>query len=126
MEKKEISYINVIPLVDIMIVLLTIVLISASFIVQGNIPVNLPEAESSQKSKKTKEIALTITKEGEIYINKRRVSIKELKKEVEKLPQNTDIIIRADKDAKVDILIKVLDVLNMKNFKSVGIAVKVE
>jgi len=47
MEDREFKDINVIPLVDIMLVLLTIVLITATFVVQGSIPVNLPATRMS-------------------------------------------------------------------------------
>ena len=44
MDEKEFDYMNVIPLVDIMLVLLTIVLTTSTFIASGVIPVNLPKA----------------------------------------------------------------------------------
>ena len=47
MDEKGFDGINVIPFIDIMLVLLTIVLTTATFIANGTIPVNLPKAESS-------------------------------------------------------------------------------
>jgi biopolymer transport protein ExbD len=44
MENKEFDYINVIPLVDVMLVLLTIVLTTSTFIAAGQIPISLPKA----------------------------------------------------------------------------------
>jgi biopolymer transport protein ExbD len=44
MEEKEFDYINVIPLVDVMLVLLTITLTTSSFIAGGMIPMDLPKA----------------------------------------------------------------------------------
>ncbi len=41
MDEKEFDYLNVIPLVDVMLVLLTIVLTTATFVVTGRIPVDL-------------------------------------------------------------------------------------
>ncbi len=49
MEEKEFDYINVIPLVDVMLVLLTIVLTTSSFIATGRIPVELPRASRSRR-----------------------------------------------------------------------------
>jgi len=48
MEEKEFDYINVIPLVDVMLVLLTIVLTTSSFIATGMIPLDLPKVVKSQ------------------------------------------------------------------------------
>ena len=44
MDEKEFDYLNVIPLVDVMLVLLTIVLTTATFVVTGRIPVDLAQA----------------------------------------------------------------------------------
>ena len=59
---------NVIPLVDIMLVLLTIVLTTSTFIVSGNIPVDLPRA--SQKSAGAIESQIIeIDREGQVFFN---------------------------------------------------------
>jgi biopolymer transport protein ExbD len=71
MEDKEFSSINVIPLVDIMLVLLTIVLITATFVVQGSIPVQLPQAKASHEEN-LKGLFITITQEGTIFLKTRR------------------------------------------------------
>ncbi|EJS88741.1 biopolymer transport protein [Pasteurella multocida subsp. multocida str. Anand1_cattle] len=44
---KKFDEINIIPFIDIMLVLLAIVLITASFISQGKIQVNVPKASST-------------------------------------------------------------------------------
>ena len=44
MDEKPFESINVIPFVDIMLVLLTMVLTTATFISTGRIPVSLPQA----------------------------------------------------------------------------------
>ncbi len=49
MEEKEFNYINVIPLVDVMLVLLTIVLTTSTFIASGMINVSLPKASAEHK-----------------------------------------------------------------------------
>ena len=52
--KKKFDEINVIPFIDIMLVLLVMVLTTATFIKQGVIPVNLPEAKQQRNRIKTK------------------------------------------------------------------------
>jgi len=47
--QKRFDQINVIPFIDIMLVLLVMVLTTATFIKQGVIPVELPHAKGSQK-----------------------------------------------------------------------------
>lgn len=123
-EDREFSEINVIPLVDIMLVLLTIVLTTATFIVQGEIPVNLPEAKSAQQRKNVNPVRIAITKGGSFYLNGKEVHLKDLEAELSKLPKNTPIEVIADKDVKVEKLVEVLDVLNKYRLRNVSLLVK--
>ena len=60
MSEKEFDYMNVIPLVDVMLVMLTIVLTTSTFIATGNIPVELPRAaKSSVEALKTEVVEIT-------------------------------------------------------------------
>ncbi|MDI6890307.1 MAG: biopolymer transporter ExbD [Thermodesulfovibrionales bacterium] len=68
MEEKEFDYINVIPFVDVMLVLLTIVLMTSTFIATGVIPVELPKASKShEETLRTQTIE--IDRNGNIYPN---------------------------------------------------------
>jgi len=60
--------INVTPLVDITLVLLIIFMVTASYIVSPAIKVDLPKAASGTEQSKTT-LSLTLTKEGELYLN---------------------------------------------------------
>ena len=68
---KKFDEINIIPFIDIMLVLLAIVLVTASFISQGKIQVNVPKA-STAVAFKSDELAklLTVTANGELYLIK--------------------------------------------------------
>ena len=45
---KPLSQINVIPFIDVMLVLLAVVLTTATFVAQGKIPVSLPGATEAE------------------------------------------------------------------------------
>lgn len=122
-EDKEFFGINVIPLVDIMLVLLTIVLTTATFIVQGTIPVKLPEAETGERIKKVEEIQIVITEEGKYYF--RGKEIKELEGFFKNLNRESIIRIISDRNAKVEALVKVLDLVNKYQFKNVLLTVRI-
>ena len=123
-EDREFSEINVIPLVDIMLVLLTIVLTTATFIVQGEIPVNLPEAKSAEQRNTVNPVRIAITKQGSIYLNGKEVHLKDLEAELSKLSKSTPVEIIADKDAKVEKLVEILDILNKYQLKNVSLLVR--
>ncbi len=125
MEDKELSSINVIPLVDIMLVLLTIVLITATFVVQGSIPVQLPQAKASQEEN-LKGLFITITQEGKIFFENRMVSLLELERELEKYQRDSQVQVMADRRATVQSLVDVLDLLKRLGFKKVSIKTEVK
>ncbi len=124
MEDKEFSSINVIPLVDIMLVLLTIVLITATFVVQGSIPVQLPQAKANNEEN-LKGLFITITQEGKIFFENRMVSLVELERELEKYQKDSQVQVMADRRATVQSLVDVLDLLKRLGFKKVSIRTEV-
>ncbi|WP_038055855.1 ExbD/TolR family protein [Thermodesulfobacterium hydrogeniphilum] len=118
MEEKEFDYINVIPLVDIMLVLLTIVLVTATFIVQGSIPVSLPQSKYAE-TKNVKAYQITLTKTGEIYFEKRKLDLNGLDQVIASLDKESQISIFADKSAKIQKLVEILDILKKHELKRV-------
>jgi len=120
MEEKEFDYINVIPLVDVMLVLLTIVLTTSTFIATGMISVSLPKASATQTEVLKRQI-ISIDQSGVIYFNSTKVSLEELGMKVSDIDKNTPLIVRADNDAKLQVFVDVLDLLNSSGFKKVAI-----
>lgn len=120
MEEKEFDYMNVIPLVDVMLVLLTIVLTTSTFIASGMINVSLPKA-SNENREVLKNQTITISKEGTIYFNSIAMTLYDLKNTVQNLDRETPIIIRADRDIRLQVFVDVLDVINNSGFKKVAI-----
>ncbi len=120
MEEKEFDYINVIPLVDVMLVLLTIVLTTSTFIASDMINVSLPKA-SSQREEILKNQVISIDRYGTVYLNSSPVTLYELKEEVIFLDKATPMVIRADKDIRLQIFVDVLDIINNLGFRKVAI-----
>ncbi|PMP68041.1 MAG: biopolymer transporter ExbD [Thermodesulfobacterium geofontis] len=116
MEEKEFDYINVIPLVDIMLVLLTIVLVTATFIVQGSIPIRLPSAKHAEV-KNIKSFQIVINEKGNIFFEGREIGLKELDEIAKNIDKDSQISIFADKSAKVQDLVAVLDILKKYEIK---------
>ena len=120
MEEKEFDYINVIPLVDVMLVLLTIVLMTSTFIATGMISVSLPKASQAQTEVLKRQI-ISIDRQGVIYFNSAIVNIEELGVKIKDIDRSTPLIVRADRDITLQIFIDVLDLLNSRGFKRVAI-----
>ncbi len=124
MEEKEFSSMNVIPLVDIMLVLLTIVLITATFVVQGSIPVNLPKASQKQEEV-IRSLEIVLTKEGRFFFEGREVSLRELEEILKNLDPSARISIAGDKDANLQSLVSLLELLKKYKFERVSIRTEV-
>ena len=95
---------------------------------ETQIEVKLPEASSRQESpKENAPLVVSVTSGNEIYIEKRRILPDSLKKEFlsrEKQTKNSGIVVRSDKSASVDTLVKVLDVAKQIGVQKLGVAVE--
>ncbi|HRD68393.1 MAG TPA: biopolymer transporter ExbD, partial [Candidatus Competibacter sp.] len=87
---EEIAAINVIPLVDIMLVLLTIVLTTATFIVTGHIPVDLARVQHAAPSQPSP-MVLTLTLQRAVYLNDQPVT--DLAAALADLPRATLVVV---------------------------------
>jgi biopolymer transport protein ExbD len=120
MDEKEFDYINVIPLVDVMLVLLTIVLTTSTFIATGAIRVELPQASKSP-AEILKTQTIEIDASGNLYLNGRLVSLDELKVSLQATPRETPLLIRADRNIRLQAFVDVLDVVKNLEFKRVSL-----
>lgn len=120
MDEQPIAALNVIPFVDIMLVLLTMVLTTASFIATGRIPVSLPQATQTHVEQQ-KDETIELTAEGDIYFRGAIVSKDELEARVKGLSTDTSILIRADRAITFQKFIDVADVLNRLKYTKVAV-----
>jgi len=124
MDDKPLETLNVIPFVDIMLVLLTIVLTTANFIAVGRIPVSLPQASRSQVEKH-QDKTIELSADGKIYFDEAVVSMDELQDRTRTLPAETSFLIRADRTITFQQFIDVADLLKRQNFSKVAIQTRV-
>ncbi len=109
---QKFDQINVIPFIDIMLVLLVMVLTTATFIKQGVIPVDLPESQTKEiKEAKESEVNIVINKEGIISIDKVKVSTVELEEKLSKLDKKQTVVLSSDKEAEFQHFVEVMDIL---------------
>lgn len=122
--RKKFDEINVIPFIDIMLVLLVMVLTTATFIKQGVIPIDLPEAASSEKEEIKKEVTVYVNASGEMYFDKKKVDLKNLEKELSSISKNQTVILRSDKESKFQDFVNVMDILKRLNHEQLYIITK--
>ncbi|MDX9813156.1 MAG: TonB system transport protein ExbD [Sulfurimonas sp.] len=126
--KKRFDDINVIPFIDIMLVLLVMVLTTATFINQGIISVDLPKAESSQKkdTQAKDEVNIFVKNSGEIYFDKDRVELSELKERLSAIDKDQVVVLRSDQDSKFQDFVSVMDTLKELKHDQLYIVTKKE
>ncbi|WP_456404271.1 biopolymer transporter ExbD [Hydrogenimonas sp.] len=124
MKVKKFDQINVLPFIDIMLVLLVVVLTTASFVAKGTIPVDLPEA-SSKKAPVEKMKTIVIRRDGTLFFEEKRVGFEELKRIVGSLdPKRDAILIKSDAKSRFQNFVKVIDLLKSSGFKKISIETK--
>ncbi|OOF56617.1 TonB system transport protein ExbD [Rodentibacter myodis] len=119
---KKFDEINIIPFIDIMLVLLAIVLITASFISQGKIQVNVPKA-STAVAFKSDELAklLTVTEKGELYFNDKPISHDALEAEINQWNKEQKVTLKIDAQASFQDFVSITDLLAKNEIKNVAI-----
>jgi len=120
MEEKGFEGINVIPLVDVMLVLLTIVLTTSTFIAMGAIPVQLPKAESGESVQSTA-TTIIIDHKGIIFLDDNPMMPESLRLTLLAIDRNHPILIRADRFIQLQKFVEVLDIVKGLGFKKVSL-----
>ena len=122
--RKRFDEINVIPFIDIMLVLLVMVLTTATFIKQGVIPVELPEATSSENEEIKQEVNVYVNANGEMFFEKEKVDFKTLEKRLSVVSKDQTVILRSDKQSKFQDFVTVMDILKKLNHEQLYIVTK--
>ena len=124
MKLKKYDSINVIPFIDVLLVLLAIVLLTSTFITRGIIPISLPNASNADNLKPDKEIILVIQENGEILLENKIEILEDVEKIILPSSKETPIHINTDKNTKFESFVQVLDMLKKHNYSNVSIVTK--
>jgi biopolymer transport protein ExbD len=119
---RELNQINVIPLVDVMLVLLVIVLTTATFITTGQIPVELAKAKEAS-DRRDVPVVITLTAEGRLYMNDKPVPEDGLKIVLTSHPRDSTVVVRADRVTMLERFVQVVDEVRGLGFKQVSLEV---
>ncbi|MDC8830001.1 ExbD/TolR family protein [Alteromonas gilva] len=121
---EEEAAIDMTPMLDVVFIMLIFFIVTASFVKEAGIDVNRPEAATAVKKDRAN-VLIAISDKGEIWINKRRIDVRAVQANIERLhaenPQGT-VVIQADKKATTDTLIKVMDASRAAGVYDVSIA----
>jgi len=121
MDDGEIGEINVVPLVDVMLVLLTIVLTTATFVVNGRIPVDLARAGAVEPAQAAP-LVLSLTHEQRLYLND--LPVDDLAAALGSQPRSLPIVLRADGRLALSQFVELVDRVKAMGFERVSLEVR--
>jgi biopolymer transport protein ExbD len=125
-EDKPYDDINITPMLDLAYVLLVIFVIMTTATVQG-MRVNLPKAGPAKSLAKSTTKAITITQNGQVFLDTIPVSLAELQQRLTQqkaLTPDFPVVVRGDGQAYYQNVVDVLDLLARLDITTVGLATK--
>ena len=123
------SEINVTPFVDVMLVLLVIFMVTTPILYQG-VDVNLPKTESRPMPSLDRErkVVVTLNSSGEIFIEKERYTLDQLRIEIRKLMAergknltDEDVFLRADSSVPYGTVVEVMSEIRNAGVQKIGL-----
>jgi len=117
--------INVTPLVDVMLVLLIIFMVTVP-LMKAAVPVDLPESRANAMSEEQNQITLSLSRNGEIFLDESEVAAGGLADRLAQIPPGPDgkpplVTLRADKALDYGRVMAVMGELNRAGFNSISL-----
>ena len=118
--------INVIPFIDIMLVLLAIVLTTATFIVEGRLSIRLPASANQTAPERLDPLEIAIGADGQLYFENAALGLgasglAALGPKLAALGPGTPIVLRVDAAARFEAFIAVVDQLKAQGLERLSI-----
>ena len=123
-EQEEEATIDLTPLMDIVFIMLIFFIVTTSFIKEAGVDINRPSANTAER-KERGNILVAITANDEIWIDKRRVDIRAVRANIERLKAENpegSVVIQADKESKNGLLVQVMDQARLAGVSNISIA----
>lgn len=121
-----VSEINIVPFVDVVLVILIIFLIISPTFIHPGFDINLPKAETAGKPENVKAF-LSIDIEGGYYFNRKSVKEKELTQKLKKLlrkNKNLKVVIAADRNVAHGNVITLIDLVRKTGVRKFAVSVE--
>ncbi|MET0151864.1 MAG: protein TolR [Candidatus Binatia bacterium] len=121
-QNSSISQINVVPLVDVMLVLLVIFMVTAPILQQG-VSIELPQAKAGALSGEEDQLVVTVDKKGTIFLNDNVIALADLSAKLEavtRLKPDKQVFLRADRSVSYGEVVQVMAAVKGAGVQSLG------
>lgn len=109
------------PLVDIVFLLLIFFMLTSQFVVQMGFPIKLPKAVTGKVLSEVS-LVIVVSRQGAVYYKGKPITFKELEDILEKHKKDISIFVKADKNARLESVVRVWDLCRKKGIEKVHIA----
>lgn len=123
-EESEDHAIDLAPMLDFTINLLIFFIITTSFIKESGVTVIKPEAATAEH-RESGNILISIRENGEIWMDRRRVDMREIRPNIEKLHierPDDSVVIVADKSSRASVLARLMDEVRAGGIRELSVA----
>lgn len=123
--KKE--PLNIVPFIDIMLVLLAMVLSVSTFIAKGEIKIDLPKSSSAETAAaEDRARILQVDGDGSLFIDGEKSTLDSAEEWIAAVPREARIILRMDRNARFEHFVAVVDLLKKHRHENFTIAAEKE
>lgn len=125
-KQEEEAAIDMTPMLDIVFIMLIFFIVTASFLKEAGIEVDRPDGSSATDQTKAN-IMIAITDTDEVWMEKRRIDVRAVRANVERLKAENpegSIVIQADKGSTTGVVVDVMDSLRNAGFMDYVLATK--
>ncbi len=118
---KQFDTINVIPFVDILLVLLAMVLTTATFVNNGQLDITLPAATANPDQRPQDPVEIALDQHGQRYIDGEPVDETQLKDQLRSVELSTHFLLKIDESLEFSQFVKLIDLLKALKLEHVSI-----
>jgi len=118
---RYMAEINVVPLVDVVLVLLIIFMVTAPMLYRG-MDINLPQT-ATNTIKPEQRVVLTVERDRQVYVDKDRVPLVQLQPKLQTLRRNNpnvSVFLRADREVPYGTVVQVMDSIKKAGIEKLG------
>ena len=123
---QEETNIDLTPMLDIVFIMLIFFIVTTSFVKESGIEISRPNAATADKKERAS-IMIAIKDNGEIWLQRRRIDIRAVRANIERLHAESPegaVVIQADKSSKNGLLVEVMDQIRLAGVKNISLAAK--
>jgi biopolymer transport protein TolR len=128
MRRRTISEINMVPFIDVMLVLLIIFMVTAPMLTSG-VPIELPETKGQQLQTNKEPVTISVDKSGKVFIQETEIKIEDLGAKLKAIAKNgveEQIFIRGDKGIDYGTVMRVMGRVKSAGFTKVSLVTETE